>query len=162
MPARAKWPLSRTLIFSRQNLPVLARPSSFSPDDVLKGAYVITECSQPKLVLAATGSEVGAAVEAAALLEAEGTPTRVVSIPCVELFQKQPEAYRASLFPAGVKTVVVEAGSTLGWKSILGADTLAIGIDHYGASAPGELLAEKFGFTGKAVKEKVSKWLSSK
>lgn len=151
-----------TLIFSRQNLPVLVRPSSFSPDDVLKGAYVITECSQPKLVLAATGSEVGAAVEAAALLEAEGTPTRVVSIPCVELFQKQPEAYRASLFPAGVKTVVVEAGSTLGWKSILGADTLAIGIDHYGASAPGELLAEKFGFTGKAVKEKVSKWLSSK
>ncbi len=151
-----------TLIFSRQNLPALARPAAFTPDDVLKGAYVVKECAQPKLVLAATGSEVATAVEAAALLEAEGTPTRVVSMPCVELFKKQPDGYKASLFPTGVKTAVVEAGSTLGWKSILGADVLAIGIDHYGASAPGELLAEKFGFTGKAVKEKVSAWLSAK
>lgn len=151
-----------TLILSRQNLPALARPAAFTPDDVLKGAYVVKECAQPKLVLAATGSEVATAVEAAALLEAEGTPTRVVSMPCVELFKKQPDAYKASLFPAGIKTAVIEAGSTLGWKSILGADVLAIGIDHYGASAPGELLAEKFGFTGKAVKEKVSAWLSAK
>ena len=83
-------------------------------------------------------------------------------MPCVELFQKQSDSYRAALFPAGIKTAVVEAGSTLGWKSILGADTLAIGIDHYGASAPGEVLAEKFGFTGKAVKEKIAKWLGSK
>lgn len=150
-----------TLIFSRQNLPALVRPSGFSPDDVLKGAYVVKECAQPKLVLAATGSEVSTAVEAAALLEAEGVPTRVVSMPCVELFRKQPEAYRAALFPAGVRTAVVEAGSTLGWKSILGADVLAVGIDHYGASAPGELLAEKFGFTGKAVKERVAAWLKA-
>ncbi len=150
-----------TLIFSRQNLPALARPAAFSPDDVLKGAYVVKECAQPKLVLAATGSEVSTAVEAAGMLEAEGVPTQVVSIPCAELFKKQPEAYRASLFPVGVRTAVIEAGSTLGWKSILGADVLAVGIDHYGASAPGELLAEKFGFTGKLVKEKVAAWLKA-
>jgi transketolase len=150
-----------TLIFSRQNLPALARPAGFSPDDVLKGAYVVKECAQPKLVLAATGSEVSTAVEAAGMLEAEGVPTQVVSIPCAELFKKQPEAYRASLFPVGVRTAVIEAGSTLGWKSILGADVLAVGIDHYGASAPGELLAEKFGFTGKLVKEKVAAWLKA-
>lgn len=150
-----------TLIFSRQNLPALARPAGFSPDDVLKGAYVVKECAQPKLVLAATGSEVSTAVEAAGMLEAEGVPTQVVSIPCAELFKKQPEAYRASLFPVGVRTAVIEAGSTMGWKSILGADVLAVGIDHYGASAPGELLAEKFGFTGKLVKEKVAAWLKA-
>ena len=151
-----------SLIFSRQNLPALTRPASFTPDDVLKGAYVVKECPQPKLVLAATGSEVGTAVEAATLLDAEGVPTRVVSIPCVELFKKQSDAYKQSLFPQGVKTAVVEAGSTLGWKSILGADALAVGIDHYGASAPGEVLAEKFGITGASVKAKVSAWLAGK
>lgn len=148
-----------TLIFSRQNLPALSRPSTFTPDDVLKGAYVVKECASPKLVLAATGSEVATAVEAATLLEAEGTPTRVVSMPCVELYAEQNEAFKASLFPQGVRTAVVEAGSTLGWRSILNQDTLAIGIDHFGASAPGELLAEKFGFTATSVKEKISAWL---
>lgn len=148
-----------TLIFSRQNLPVLNRPASFSPDDVLKGAYIIKDAAQPKLVVVATGSEVGTAIEAAELLEAEGTPTRVVSMPCVELFNAQPESYKASLLPVGVKTAVVEAGTTVGWSSLLGRDVKAVGIDHYGASAPGELLAEKFGFTGKAVKEKLAKWI---
>lgn len=148
-----------TLIFSRQNLPALSRPATFTPDDVLRGAYVVKECASPKLVLAATGSEVATAVEAATLLEAEGTPTRVVSMPCVELYAEQNEAFKASLFPQGVRTAVVEAGSTLGWRSILNQDTLAIGIDHFGASAPGELLAEKFGFTAKSVKEKISAWL---
>jgi transketolase len=148
-----------TLIFSRQNLPALSRPATFTPDDVLKGAYVVKECASPQLVLAATGSEVATAVEAATLLEAEGTPTRVVSMPCVELYAEQNEAFKASLFPQGVRTAVVEAGSTLGWRSILNQDTLAIGIDHFGASAPGELLAEKFGFTAQSVKEKISAWL---
>lgn len=147
------------LIFSRQNVPVLNRPASFSPDDVLKGAYIIKDAAQPKLVVVATGSEVGTAIEAAELLEAEGTPTRVVSMPCVELFNAQPEAYKTSLLPLGVKTAVVEAGTTVGWSSLLGRDVKAIGIDHYGASAPGEVLAEKFGFTGKAVKEKLAKWI---
>ncbi|MEI6517718.1 MAG: transketolase C-terminal domain-containing protein, partial [bacterium] len=156
-----------TLIFSRQNLPSLTRPASFSPDDVLKGGYILKEgilkeSPQPKLVLVATGSEVGAAVEAATMLEAEGGHSvQVVSMPCVELFTAQSAAYKAELFPAGARIAVVEAGVTLGWSSILGRDALAIGIDHYGASAPGEILAEKFGFTGQAIKERIAAWIES-
>ena len=148
-----------TLLFSRQNLPALTRPASFSPDDVLKGAYALNDVAQPKLVLVATGSEVGAAVEAAAALEAEGTPTRVVSMPCVELYKAQSSTFKDALLPKNVPTAVVEAGTTIGWSNLLGRDLLAIGIDHYGASAPGEVLCEKFGFTAKAVKEKISAWL---
>jgi len=148
-----------SLLFSRQNLPALTRSASFSPDDVLKGAYALNEVAQPKVVIVATGSEVGAAVEAAAALEAEGTPARVVSMPCVELFKSQPAAFKDALLPKSVPTVVVEAGTTIGWGNLLGRDLLAVGIDHYGASAPGEVLCEKFGFTGKAVKEKISAWL---
>jgi len=148
-----------TLIFSRQNLPALNRPASFTPDDVLKGAYIVREATNPKLVIVATGSEVATAIEAAELLEAEGTPTQVVSMPCVELFQAQSDGYKAKMLPAGVKTAAVEAGTTLGWSDLLGRHVKTIGIDHYGASAPGEVLAEKFGFTGKAVKEKLSSWL---
>jgi len=144
-----------TLIFSRQNLAPLTRPSSFSPDDVLKGGYVVKECATPKLVVVATGSEVATAVEAAALLEAEGVATRVVSMPCVEVFKAQPASYREQLLPKGVKTAVVEAGTTIGWSTLLERDLLAIGIDHYGASAPGEVLAEKFGFTPSAVRAKL-------
>ncbi len=148
-----------TLLFSRQNLPALTRPASFSPDDVLKGAYALNDVAQPKLVIVATGSEVGAAVEAAAALEAEGTPTRVVSMPCVELYKAQSSTFKDALLPKNVPTAVVEAGTTIGWSNLLGRDLLAIGIDHYGASAPGEVLCEKFGFTAKAVKEKISAWL---
>jgi len=148
-----------SLLFSRQNLVPLTRPASFSPDDVLKGAYALNEVAQPKVIIVATGSEVGAAVEAAQALEAEGTPTRVVSMPCVELFKAQSDVFKAALLPKGVPTVVVEAGTTIGWSNLLGRDLLAIGIDHYGASAPGEVLCEKFGFTGKAVKEKIQGWL---
>ena len=148
-----------TLIFSRQNLPALTRPASFTPDDVLKGAYIVRESAHPKLVLVATGSEVATAVEAAELLEAEGTPTQVVSMPCVELFSAQPDSYKAKILPAGVKTAAVEAGTTFGWSDLLGRHVKTVGIDHYGASAPGEVLAEKFGFTGKSVKEKLSAWL---
>lgn len=144
-----------TLIFSRQNLPALNRPATWSPDDVLKGAYIIKESANPSLVIVATGSEVSVAIEAAAMLEAEGTAVRVVSMPCVELFRLQTEAYRDSLLPKGVPTAVVEAGTTYGWSDLLGRAVHAIGIDHYGASAPGEVLAEKFGFTAAAVKARL-------
>lgn len=149
-----------SLIFSRQNVPVLTRPAACSADDVLKGAYAIKESAQPKLVLVATGSEVGLALDAAVQLEAEGIATRVVSMPCVELFRAQPESYRNALLPKGVKTAVVEAGTTTGWSSLLGREVFAIGIDHYGASAPGEVLAEKFGFTATAIHSKLKAWIS--
>jgi transketolase len=78
-------------------------------------------------------------------------------MPCVELFKAQNSAFREKLLPPGVKLAVVEAGSTTGWASLLGRELTAIGIDHYGASAPGEVLAEKFGFTSKAIKERLAK-----
>jgi transketolase len=145
-----------SLIFSRQNVPVLTRPSSWSPDEVLKGGYIIKDVAKPALVIVATGSEVGLALETAALMDADGTPTRVVSMPCVELFRAQPDAYRNQLIPHGVRTAVIEAGTTKGWSSLLDREVVAVGIDHYGASAPGEVLAEKFGFTPAAVKAKLS------
>jgi transketolase len=147
------------LIFSRQNLPPLERPSSFSPDDVLKGGYIVKGCEKPALVVVATGSEVATACEAARMLDSEGIATRVVSMPCVEDFRGQAESYRDALLPHGVKTAVVEAGTTVGWSTLLDRQVLAIGIDRYGASAPGEVLAEKFGFTPQAIKARLREFV---
>ena len=144
-----------SLIFSRQNVPVLERPEGWSPDEVLRGGYVLKDADRPSVQIVATGSEVGLAVEAAALLEAAGVATRVVSMPCVELFNAQDSQYQEAILPRDVKTVVIEAGTTVGWGSLLDRRVEAIGIDHYGASAPGDVLAEKFGFTPSAVEAKI-------
>ncbi len=144
-----------SLIFSRQNVPVLERPEGWSPDEVLRGGYVLKDADRPSVQIVATGSEVGLAVEAAALLEASGVATRVVSMPCVELFNAQDSQYQEAILPRDVKTVVIEAGTTVGWGSLLDRRVEAIGIDHYGASAPGDVLAEKFGFTPSAVEAKI-------
>jgi transketolase len=150
------------LLFSRQNLPAITRPAAFKPEDVLNGAYIVKEAAQPKVVFVATGSEVGASLEAATQLETQGIHARVVSMPCTELFSALSEDAKRVLVPAGVPTVVVEAGTTQGWADILRVQKLlSIGIDHYGASAPGELLAEKFGFTADAITQKVSSWLAA-
>ncbi len=149
-----------TLIFTRQNLPALERPATFTPDDVLKGAYIVHEPTNPKAVVVATGSEVGTAVEAAKALGSEGHAVRVVSMPCAELYKAQDAAFKAKLLPDGMPVVVVEAGTTVGWTSIIGKDALVLGIDHYGASAPGELLCEKFGFSTAAVKAKIGAYIS--
>jgi transketolase len=148
-----------SLIFSRQNLPPLARPATWSVDEVLKGGYVLKDVPKPEVVIVATGSEVSLALDAAELLQKEnGVAARVVSMPCVELFKQQPKEYRDAVLPAQARVAVVEAGTTIGWSSLLGRDVLAIGIDHYGASAPGEVLAEKFGFTPAAVKSRLAAW----
>ena len=144
-----------TLIFSRQNVPVLERASGWSADEVLKGGYILKTAEKPDLQIVATGSEVGLAVEAAKALEASGVAVQVVSMPCVELFNAQDDAYKSSVLPSGIKTVVIEAGTTTGWSSLLNRHVEAIGIDHYGASAPGGVLAEKFGFTASAVEAKI-------
>lgn len=130
------------LILSRQSLPTLEGTSA---DGVLKGAYVLVEADgDPALVLVATGSEVHLCVEAAGRLAAEGTPVRVVSMPSWDLFEAQDESYRASVLPAGVPTLAVEAGVSFGWDRYAQA---TISIDRFGASAPGELVLEKLGFT---------------
>ncbi|MGB4787522.1 MAG: transketolase C-terminal domain-containing protein, partial [Lentibacter algarum] len=127
-----------------------------------QGAYVLAEATEKRqAIIMATGSEVSVAMEARALLEAEGIGTRVVSMPCWELFEEQDEAYRRKVLPAGPVRVAVEAGARMGWDRWLtgerGKSTKAdfVGMDGFGASAPAEVLYEKFGITAKAVAERV-------
>ncbi|MBS1766702.1 MAG: transketolase [Acidobacteria bacterium] len=130
------------LILTRQKLPTVSEGKA---GGTAKGAYVLAEASAAaKLVLIATGSEVALALKAREALEAEGVPTRVVSMPSWDLFEAQDAAYRASVLPASAKKLAIEAGSTLGWQRHADA---AVGLDHFGASAPAEVLFEQFGFT---------------
>jgi transketolase len=142
------------LVLTRQNLPVYDRATMGAVEGAQRGGYVLVDAENPELVLIGTGSEVGTCVEAAKILASEGRRVRVVSMPCRELFSAQDAAYRQSVLPKGVKRVSVEAGVTLGWERWIGEDGLAIGIDHFGASAPDKVLAEKFGFTGAQVAAK--------
>ena len=120
----------------------------------VKGAYVVLDTADANLIIMATGSEVGLALEVAAKLK--GYRVRVVSMPCWELFQAQPAAYLEAILPAHKRQrVSIEAGITLGWERFVGLDGLAIGIDHYGASAPAEVLAEQYGFTAAKICERI-------
>jgi len=151
-----------TLILSRQKLPVITRPAAFNASDVLKGGYIVSSPDgTPDAVIMASGSEVHVAVDAAAALASQGIKARVVSVPCLEQLAAQPAAYRAELLPAGVPRIAVEAGRSESWGRLLGCDGLFIGIEHFGASAPGEVLAEKFGLTAPQVAEKVKAFLKN-
>lgn len=136
------------MALTRQNLPNLAGSSI---DAVAKGGYVISCGFAPEeldLILIGTGSEVALCVEAAEKLKAEGVKVRVVSMPCVELFDQQDEAYKESVLPKSVKKrISVEAGVTYGWERFVGDEGICIGINTFGASAPGNVVMEKFGFT---------------
>lgn len=149
------------LLFTRQNLPQLKRPATFTPDDILKGGYVVSGSDKARVTLIGTGSEVSLCVSVAEMLEKDGIEARVVSLPCVEEFLRQPQAYRDSVILKGSIKVTVEAGVTVGWERFTGSEGLAIGIDHYGASAPGEVLAEKFGLTPQGVYNKVKSFIKS-
>ena len=135
------------LLLTRQDVPVLA--GSTDHDAVTRGAYVLADPDgEPDVVLIGTGSEVAVALDAAAKLTAAGHSVRVVSMPCTELFAEQAGGYRASVLPAGIPTVSVEAGVTFGWARW--ADT-SIGIDRFGASAPGDQAMTGLGITPAAV-----------
>ncbi|MEW6861605.1 transketolase [Trueperella pyogenes] len=138
------------LILSRQNLPVPARGEGelASAEGVLKGGYVLANSEAVDVVLIATGSEVAVALEAREELAKDGIGARVVSMPCLEWFAEQSEEYRESVIPSAVKArVSVEAGSTLGWRNLVGDAGRMVGIDHFGESASGSLLLEKYGMT---------------
>ncbi|WP_242471286.1 transketolase family protein [Blastococcus sp. TML/C7B] len=142
------------LALSRQNLPVLDRERFASAEGTARGAYVLAEASSgtPQVILLGTGSEVQIAVAAREQLEADGIPTRVVSVPCVEWFAAQDRAYREEVLPRTVRArVSVEAGIPQGWREFVGDAGRIVGIDHYGASAAYGVLYEKFGFTAEAV-----------
>ncbi|MEU4622906.1 transketolase [Actinoplanes sp. NPDC023801] len=138
------------LALSRQNLPTLDRSKYASAEGTLKGGYILSEASTsvPHVILIASGSEVSIALTAQERLEAEGTPTRVVSMPCQEWFFQQDVAYQQQVLPHGVKArVTVEAGIRMSWDRLLGDAGEAVSIEHYGASAPAKVLFEQFGFT---------------
>ena len=135
------------LVLSRQNLPTLAGTST---EGVAKGGYVLAEASSgtPQLILVATGSELQIAVAAREQLEADGVPTRVVSMPCVEWFDEQDPSYRESVLPKDVRArVAIEAGIAMPWYRFTGDAGEIVSIEHYGASADAATLFREFGFT---------------
>ncbi len=143
------------LILTRQKLPTLSEGKA---GGLQQGAYVLSEASTAaRLMLVATGSEVSLAMNAQKELEAQGIPTRVVSMPSFDLFRAQSQAYRDTVLPPAVKTLSIEAGSTFGWDRYADA---SIGLDHFGASAPAEVLFEKFGFSVANVVAKAKALLS--
>jgi transketolase len=144
------------IILTRQNLPTVDRTVFASAQGVLKGGYVLADADgTPDVLLIATGSEVQLAVEAREILAAEGVKARVVSMPCREWFAEQDAAYRESVVPSGVRArVTVEAGIAQGWHDLLGDAGEPVSLEHFGASADGELLFEKFGFTAENVAAK--------
>ena len=143
------------ILGSRQGLPVLDR--SGREGSVARGGYVVRDGSDA--VVIATGSEVSAALEAAEILVGE-TSVRVVSMPCLELFDDQPQEYRDSTLGNDLPVATVEAGSTFGWSRFAGPGGLMIGIDHFGASAPAGRIAEEWGLSGEGIAERMREWLS--
>ncbi|MCL2726224.1 MAG: transketolase [Polyangiaceae bacterium] len=146
---------------SRQKLPAIKRDAGCNPESVLRGAYIAQEATggNPEIILMATGSEVHLAVGARERLEKAGKKVRVVSAPCLEVFAQQDASYRDAVLPKGVRVVSIEAGVTGPWRQWVGDRGLSIGIDHFGASAPDTVLAEKFGLTVDAVMKKIEGWI---
>jgi len=153
------------IILTRQALPTLDRSKVAPASGVARGAYVLTDAtsSKPKVILIAAGSEVHPALEAYEKLKAEGISARVVNMASWELFERQPEEYKRQVLPPEVRTrVSVEAGSTLGWGTYVGLEGETIGIDRFGASAPGKVLMEKFGFTAGHIVDRAKAVLAKK
>ena len=143
------------IVLSRQSVPLIDRSRGDSAHELARGAYVIIEPEgTPEIILIGTGSEVQIAVEAGKRLTETGRAVRVVSMPSWELFEAQPEEYREAVLPPEVwRRVSVEAGTTIGWERYTGTRGISIGIDHFGASAPGKELFQRFGFTAERVIE---------
>jgi transketolase len=135
-------------ILSRQNLAPQTRDGE-QVASIARGGYVLHDCDgTPDLILIATGSEVGIAMQAAETLSGKGRKVRVVSMPCVELFEQQDPDYREAVLPASVRArVAVETGATVGWYKYVGLDGAVLGLDRFGESAPGDALMKYFGFT---------------
>ncbi len=142
-----------TIVLSRQGVPTIDRTKLAPAAGLHRGAYVLSEAQgELRVVLIATGAEVALALTAQAALAADGIGARVVSMPCHEAFAAQDASYREEVLPPSVEArVSIEAGATLGWERWIGSRGASIGIDHFGASAPGDELLERFGFTSERV-----------
>ncbi|PYV08830.1 MAG: transketolase, partial [Acidobacteria bacterium] len=146
------------LALTRQKLPVIDRARYAPAAGLHRGAYVMSEAEggAPEVVLIATGSEVSVALAAQPLLAAAGVRTRVVSMPCWEFFEREDRQYRESVIPRSARLrVSIEAAVSFGWERWVGEDGLIIGLDHYGASAPYEIIMQNFGFTAENVARRV-------
>jgi transketolase len=138
------------LVLSRQNIPTLDRKQFASAEGLRKGAYVLsdTKDKKPELILIGTGSEVGLIVSAAEKLQADGIAVRCVSMPSWELFAEQSQSYRDDVLPPSVPArLAVELGISQGWERWIGSNGDMLGVEKYGASAPADVLLEKYGFT---------------
>lgn len=145
------------IIGSRQSLPKLERPAGFNPREILEGAYVVSDCDDPELILIATGSEVHVAVAAQQTLLAKGRRIRVISAPAWQLFERKPPADQEKLLPRGVRRAVFEIGSTAAWRGVVGLDGLVIGRDDFGVSAPWERIQKEFGYDAEGLVDKLTK-----
>jgi len=142
------------LLLTRQGVQVLELEMDSIVDGVSKGAYSVMDCENPELVFLATGSEVSLAINVAKSMNDKRI--RIVSMPCWEIFERQSDEYKTSLIPdRGAMKVSMEAGIVDGWEKYIGPNGLSIGINHFGASAPGKNLAEEFGFTAEQVEVKI-------
>ena len=136
-----------SLIFSRQNLPCISRDAD-TTDAIARGGYCLKEADgKAQAVIIATGSEVELALNAQKALAEQGIAVRVVSMPCTNVFERQPAAYRAQVLPADLPKVAVEAGVSDGWYKYVGSNGKVIGLDRFGESAPADELFKLFGFT---------------
>ncbi|MCP1530017.1 transketolase [Bacillus sp. FSL W8-0920] len=138
------------LVLTRQNLPTIDQAPEKAYEGVEKGGYVVVEAAdaQPEALLLASGSEVGLAIEAQKALEKEGIRASVVSLPAWDRFDQQSDEYKESVLPTAVRArIAIEMGASLGWERYTGLDGDVIAIDKFGASAPGETIIEKYGFT---------------
>ncbi len=149
------------MALSRQDLPVLDAAKYKVFEGVRKGAYVL-ESYGGDVVLVAAGSEVDVVLKAAAELKGSGILATVVSMPSFKIFEEQSEEYKASIFPLGAATISVEAGATMGWWKYVGRNGIAIGIDRFGASAPGRIVLEKLGISVAHVVEAARKLVKGK
>ena len=144
---------------TRQDVPVIDVSKRDMYASVSKGAYVLEDAANAKVILIATGSEVSVALGAAKLLAADGIGARVVSMPSWKIFEEQAAEYKASVLPAGVPKLAVEAGATLGWWKYVGLDGDVVGLDRFGASAPGPIVMKELGFSAENVAARAKKIL---
>ena len=147
------------LLLTRQGVPILTNGQKQTDINVSKGAYSVIDCKGlPEIIILATGSEVSLAIEVAKKLRTK--KVRVISMPCWEIFNDQTNEYKKELIPdRGNLKVSIEAGITIGWEKYIGNNGLAIGINHFGSSAPATDLAIEFGFTPDQVTNKIEKYL---
>ncbi len=152
------------LMLSRQNLPVIDRNKYAPAEGLLNGAYILYEPGEePKHLIISSGAEIDISLQAAETLSAEGVPTRVVNMASMEIFEKQPQEYKDKVIPPGLSSrLIVEAGLKCGWEKYIGCSGEAVTIDTFGASAPKEVLFEKFGFTAENLVERSRKIISKK